>query len=162
MVGIEISHDGLVNRDDLRRDFHTRQLTEPVAVLHGDATMAEVRALARAAIGHRPFDAILTDPPYGIRESNKGGGGSTPASSRPIDDLLQMILEDRAAGTPLLRMGGRMVVFLPHRVEEESLEDIFPTCEQLDAAGLMCEYAQEQPLNDALSRWLVSYICVRL
>ena len=154
LVGIEISHDGLVNRDDIRRDFTTRSWTDPITLLKGDSTQPNVRRMARDAIGDRPFDAIITDPPYGIRESNQGGNA-------PIHDLLQMIGEDRDAGIPLLRIGGRLVVFIPHRVNENSTSDIFPTRDQLRTAGLVMEYCQEQPLNDALSRWLISYVCVR-
>ena len=154
LVGIEISHDGIVNRDDIRSDFTTRNWTSPITLLHGDSTQAQVRRIARDAIGCRPFDAIITDPPYGIRESNKG-------ENQPIQSLLRMITEDRNAGIPLLRIGGRLVVFIPHRVNDETIDEIFPTNEQLSAAGLICEYSKEQPLNEMLSRWLISYVCVR-
>jgi hypothetical protein len=153
LVGIEVCHDGIVNRDDIRRDFTTRQWTHPITLLQGDSTQSNVRRIAREAIGDRPFDAIITDPPYGIRESNKG-------ANHPIQDLLRMLIDDQKAGTPLLRAGGRLVVFIPHRIHEETIEEIFPTNEQLRAAGLICEYCKEQPLNDMLSRWLVSYVCV--
>lgn len=154
LVGIEISHDGIINRDDIRRDFTTRNWTDPVKILHGDSTQPDIRRTARDAIGSRPFDAIIADPPYGIRESNKG-------ANQPIHDLLRMIIDDRSKGLPLLRIGGRLVVFIPHRVNEETTDEIFPKNEQLRAAGLLCEYYEEQPLNDMLSRWLVSYFCVR-
>jgi hypothetical protein len=41
-------------------------------------------------------------------------------------------------------------LFGPHRIEDEALEEIFPTLEQLDAAGLMSEYAQEQPMSHSV------------
>jgi Putative RNA methylase family UPF0020 len=154
LVGIEVCHDGIVNREDIRRDFTTRNWTNPITLLHGDSTQPHVRRKARDAIGCRPFDAIITDPPYGIRESNKGG-------NQPVQDLLRMIIDDRNAGSPLLRIGGRLVVFIPHRVNEETTDEIFPTNEQLSAAGLICEYCKEQPLNEMLSRWLISYVCMR-
>ena len=154
LVGIEVCHDGIVSRDDIRRDFTTRNLTNPITLLHGDSTQPDVRRIAREAIGCRPFDAIIADPPYGIRESNKG-------ASQPIQDLLRMIIDDRNAATPLLRTGGRLVVFIPHRVNDETKDEIFPTNEQLSAAGLICEFCKEQPLNEMLSRWLISYVCVR-
>jgi Putative RNA methylase family UPF0020 len=154
LVGIDISHDGIVNRDNIRKDFVSRHWDAPITLLQGDSTDSEVRGMARAAIDHQPFDAIVTDPPYGIRESNKG-------ASQPIHDLLQMIRNDREAGMPLLRIGGRLVVFIPHRVEEETVDEIFPNEDLLLASGLICEFVKEQPLNDMLSRWLISYVCFR-
>ena len=177
-VGIELAHNGIVNRDDVRRDFISRNLTEPVALLHGDSSDRDVRAKARAAICHhhdrgelenknvgdiqsQGFDAIITDPPYGIRESMSSMGvGDDGTVTRPIEELLDMIRIDRDAGTRLLKVGGRMVVFLPHAHEEESFADIMPSEEQMARAGLRCEITREQPLNDVLSRWLVSFVCI--
>jgi Putative RNA methylase family UPF0020 len=154
-VGIEIAHNGIVNRDDINKDFLVRGLTQPLALILGDSSDCRVRALARQANGGKPFDCIITDPPYGIRESTGG------PQRRPIDDLLQMIIDDREAGTPILRHGGRLVAFLPHQTEDESVDDILPMSEQVLAAGLCLDVIREQPLNDLLSRWLVSYVCTR-
>lgn len=153
-VGIEIAHDGIVCRDDIREDFRARHLTQPAALVLGDSSHSRVRAHAREAIGNVPFDSILTDPPYGIRESTGF------IDRRPIDELLRMIMDDRDAGTPLLQLGGRLVVFLPQQMQEESFADILPTPEQMQAAGLRCELTKRQPLNDILSRWLVSFVCI--
>ena len=45
------------------RTFHQYGLPEPVDLLHADAAASIFHAPRR-----RMFDAILTDPPYGIRE----------------------------------------------------------------------------------------------
>jgi tRNA G10 N-methylase Trm11 len=172
-VGIEIAHDGLVNRTDIRRDFSTRNLTSPVALIEGDCTRAETRDMARQALdssGIIPpsFDAIVADPPYGIRESIglpsgavSDGLGEPGLACSPALSLVEMIRIDRDRGTPLLRVGGRLVVFVPiHSGDGESLQKVLPSSEAIQAAGLRFEGMQEQPLNDKLSRWLVSFVCV--
>jgi tRNA G10 N-methylase Trm11 len=151
-VGIEIAHDGLVNREDLRRDFATRRLPQPLALIKGDSTDVEVRRQARLAIGDVPFDLIITDPPYGIREST--------IRSVPILDLLNAIASDRKAGRRLLKKGGKLVCFVPCQ-ENESLGSVLPDAQQMNEAGLRFESIREQPLNSKLSRWLVSLICYR-
>jgi len=155
-VGIELAHNGLVDRDDVVTDFQIRNLKPPAALIHGDCRDARIRRRAVEAVGGESFDCIVTDPPYGIRES------TGDIEIRPIDELLQMIAHDRDhTEIRLLKKGGRLVVFLP-QPEEESLEkDVLPTSDQLEAAGLRCELMREQPLNDKLSRWLVSYECIR-
>ena len=151
-VGIEIAHNGLVNRDDVREDFVRRNLSQPVALLHGDSTDDRARAQAREAIGGEPFDLIITDPPYGIRESK--------LAMTPIEELFKSLSRDHTAGTPLLRQGGKLVCFLPCQ-EDQNFIDVMPTEEQMEDAGLRCEIVREQPLNDCLSRWLVSFVCTR-
>ena len=168
-VGIEVAHNGIVNRDDIRTDFVTRNLTLPVALIHGDCRDADIRRQAIAAVGNEPFDCIITDPPYGIRESLTGGtiissssSSSLGAATRPIDDLLQMMVHDRNHGdVRLLKQGGRLVVFLPQSDEQSLHGDVLPSPAQLDQAGLECEFMREQPLNEKLSRWLVCYKCTR-
>lgn len=151
-VGIEIAHDGLVNRDKIREDFRIRDhLTPPKALLHGDCTNPLVRRQALEAIGDEPFDCILTDPPYGIRESL--------VEQRPIHELLEMIRHDREKGRPLLRKGGRLVVFLP-QPEEMALTEMLPSQDNIKSAGLQLELCTEQYLSDVLSRWLVSFVCL--
>jgi tRNA G10 N-methylase Trm11 len=154
MVGIDISHNGMVNRDDIRKDFSTRHLVEPLALLQGDSTDENLRNEARSFIQNEPFDHIITDPPYGIRES-KGYNEMSP-----IDELLRSIKRDRANGRRLLKKGGRLVCFIPCHEDEETLDEVMPTSSQLEEAGLRCEMMREQPLNDKLSRWLVSFLCV--
>ena len=172
-MGIEVAHNGYVNRNDIRTDFVTRNLTLPAALIHGDCRHAVVRQQALDAVGGGPFECIITDPPYGIRESILVKDESIHGASgtnRPIDDLLAMIVHDRdepgattgSSTTRLLRQGGRLVVFLPQQTEEQSLhQDVLPTSAQLEQAGLECEFMREQPLNDKLSRWLVCYKCIK-
>jgi tRNA G10 N-methylase Trm11 len=127
-------------------------LTPPVALLHGDCTDPSIRQAALTAIGGGPFDCILTDPPYGIRESL--------LEKRPIDDLLDMIRDDRDAGRPLLRQDGRLVVYLPQSNDEPLWTHVLPTAAKMEEAGLRLELTRKQYLSDVLNRWLVSFVCV--
>ena len=68
-MAIEIAHNGHVNREAVLQDFAARSLPPPAAILRGDCLEAATRARAREAIGGGPFDIIVTDPPYGIREA---------------------------------------------------------------------------------------------
>jgi tRNA G10 N-methylase Trm11 len=153
-VAIEISHNGLVNRDDIIRDFSSRNLTQPLALIQGDSTNLTIRDGAREAILGEAFDHIVTDPPYGIRESMSYN------SLTPIRELLRSISNDRSLGKRLLKLGGKLVCFIPCSVDEV-LEEVLPTAKELDEAGLVLLDMREQPLNDKLSRWLVSFECIR-
>ena len=62
-VGIEISLESQINRDEIFQDFSVRELPSPISLIHGDCTHPYVRDKARAAIGGDGFDAILADPP---------------------------------------------------------------------------------------------------
>lgn len=152
-VGIEIAHDGLVNRQDIRKDFVSRNLTEPIALIEGDCTDSATRRAAQETIGNKPFDLIITDPPYGIRESK--------LSVIPIFELIKGIARDRETGPRLLAKGGKLVCFLPCQEGEDFYADVLPSNELLDQAGLHVELVKEQPLNEKLSRWLVSFISVK-
>ncbi len=154
-VGIEIAHNGIVNRDNIIKDFETRNLTSPAAIIRGDCTNATVRDMARDAVDNMGFDLIITDPPYGIRERS-GGGCSEDA---PLDQLCKVIRDDRIEGKRLLKKGGRLIAFVPN-VSGENINDALPDRELLKGAGLDILEMREQPLNDALSRWLVSFNCI--
>ena len=149
-VGIEISHEGLVNRRDIAADFTTRGLKPPLALIEGDATDASVRAEACIAVGGA-FDVIVADPPYGLRES---------LSSNPLRDILDMIAADRDAGNRLLKVGGRLVLFVPLS-KDNDITDMLPQADILEEVGLQHKIAQRQQLNDGLDRWLVAYECIR-
>eukprot|EP00526_Cylindrotheca_closterium_P013103 CAMPEP_0113619724 /NCGR_PEP_ID=MMETSP0017_2-20120614/10025_1 /TAXON_ID=2856 /ORGANISM="Cylindrotheca closterium" /LENGTH=449 /DNA_ID=CAMNT_0000529323 /DNA_START=140 /DNA_END=1489 /DNA_ORIENTATION=- /assembly_acc=CAM_ASM_000147 len=151
-VGIEIAHNGIVSRDNIRKDFSSRNLTQPVALLQGDSTNQTIRDEAKTAIQYRPFDAIIADPPYGIRESLSYNDKS------PLEELFGSIAKDRQTNERLLRKGGRLVSFVAV-TDEETLEEMLPSDDLAREAGLAFEVSREQPLNDKLSRWLVSYVC---
>lgn len=148
-VGVEIAHDGLVNRRDIVADFTTRGLQPPAALIEGDATDETVRTKAAEAVGG-PFDVIVADPPYGLRES---------LSSNPLQDMLNMIATDRDAGKRLLKVGGRMVVFVPLS-KEDNIDDVLPKTNTLEKVGLRQDVVQRQQLNNGLDRWLVAYECI--
>lgn len=158
-VSIEVAHNGLVSRDDIVRDFETRSLDPPLEIIHGDCMLYETRKRARQAIGGREFDCIITDPPYGIREamtSCEDDGSSLP----PLTQLFYAMGRDRAMGEPLLKVGGRLVAFVPVR-KGETFEECLPELQAREDAGLVIEGdGREQVLNDMLSRWLVSFVCV--
>ncbi len=159
-VSIEVAHNGLVNRDDIVRDFETRSLDPPLEVIHGDCMLYETRKRARQAIGHNSFDCIVTDPPYGIREKFSDVSEDDGSSLPPLTQLFYAMGKDRAMGEPLLKVGGRLVAFIPVR-KGETLEECLPELQAREEAGLVIEgEGREQVLNDILSRWLVSFVCV--
>ena len=161
-VAIEISHNGIVNRDDIIQDFETRSLPPPTDIIRGDCTLADIRHQARMAIGGDSFDAIITDPPYGIREamSSEEDNAESVEAESPLTKLFYAMGQDRTNGTPLLKSGGRLVAFIPVRAGE-TLEDCKPDLKAREAAGLVMEgEGKEQVLSDILSRWLVSFVCV--
>ena len=155
-VGIEIASNQYVNREDIRKDFATRGLTQPRALLQGDSADPAIRRKASEEVGGVTgvFDAIVADPPYGIRESTGYNENS------PMEELFGAIIKDGEEGRQLLKIGGRLVAFVPV-TDEETLEGVLPSKELTEQAGLVFEVCREQPLNEKLSRWLVSFVCVR-
>jgi len=176
-VAIEISHDGHVNRTNIVRDFDARSLPPPIGIIHGDCLSAQVRQQARLAIGDMPFDIIISDPPYGIREAMSSSLSSLSSSSDlpsidilppppppPLTQLFYAMGDDRrnTETSPLLKVGGRLVAFIPVRTKEESLEDCLPELKAREDAGLVMEFeGKEQVLSNVLSRYLVSFVCVK-
>ncbi len=155
-VGIEIAHNGLVNREHIAQDFTTRNLKLPNQIICGDSTDLEVRETAKAAVNDEPFNVIIADPPYGIRESMNYNEHS------PLEELFTSIAIDRSVTNRerLLKRGGRLVAFVPV-TDEQSLEEMLPSQDLVEKAGLKFEVSREQPLNEKLSRWLVCYICIK-
>jgi len=159
-VGIEIAHNGLVNRDDIIQDFRSRSL-KPPKLICGDSTKLCIREEATKSVGGVPFDACVADPPYGIRESTNYNENS------PLEELFTSIAFDREASlanpsnhSRLLRLGGRLVAFVPV-TDQQTLSEMLPNQDLKERAGLQFEVSREQPLNEKLSRWLVSYLSVR-
>lgn len=158
-VSIEVAHNGLVNRDDIVRDFETRSLDPPLEIIHGDCMQYETRKRSRQAINGGQFDCIITDPPYGIREAMTSGNDDD-SSLPPLAQFFYAMGRDRAMGEPILKIGGRLVAFIPVR-KGETLDECLPELQAREAAGLVVEgEGREQVLNDILSRWLVSFVCV--
>lgn len=156
-VGIDIAHNGQVNRTDIMNDFSYRNLTRPVALIHGNSMLDGIRKEAKIAIGNEPFDAIITDPPYGIREK------SGYCNESPLIDLVNCIGKDRNAHdtSRLLKIGGRLIAFVPdYENDNDDISNYLPSKEQLSFAGLVFVDKLKQRLNDSLSRWLVEYQCI--
>lgn len=156
-VGVEIATDEVVSRDDIRQDFVSRNLSQPTALLAGDAMDAAVRDKARKSTGGEAFDVILTDPPYGLREAFPGAEGVYDGSAALLE-LIDAMGQDRREGTPLLKRGGRLVAFYPCR-QGQSIIELLPSQERLERAGLQLQDTREQRLNSGLSRWLLSFSC---
>jgi hypothetical protein len=77
-----------------------------------------------------------------------------------LTQFIYAIGRDRSNGEPLLKEGGRLVAFIPVR-KGETLEECLPELHALEQAGLVMECeGREQVLNDILSRWLVSFVCI--
>lgn len=150
-VGIELADDEVIDRGEIIADFATRGLVPPVGLIHGDCTDCGVRALAQNAIGGGAFDVILADPPYGRREKISKGESRTP-----LQQLVECIRKDAEANRPLLRKGGRLVVFVPTS-DGEKLVDNLPSKSELAGAGLNMISRTEQPLSLTLSRWLIVF-----
>ena len=62
-VGIEIALKKFIKKEDIIEDFASRNLKVPNAIIRGDSMDRDIRDRARKAIGDKPFDCIVTDPP---------------------------------------------------------------------------------------------------
>ncbi len=179
-VGIDLADDDRVNRTHIIEDFVSRGLNPPLKLIQGDCTDEGIRDEAIRAIDCKAFDAIVADPPYGIRESMGGNvthNESEDDTPSPLIQLVQCIERDRERGTPLLKKGGRLVAFVPvssdsidtensnHGDREATLlsklQEDLPSNIQLRDAGLQFVSKTEQPLSLTLSRWLVVYECIK-
>mmetsp|Transcript_1780 Transcript_1780/g.4208 ORF Transcript_1780/g.4208 Transcript_1780/m.4208 type:complete len:534 (-) Transcript_1780:1640-3241(-) len=153
-VGIEIALKKFVKKEDIVEDFTSRGLQVPSAIICGDCMSRKIRDKARKAVGDEPFDAIVTDPPYGIRE--KAGDDAEP----PLIQLFTVIADDREAGNPLLRVGGRLAAFVPVAPGQD-LHSSLPDGELMKRAGMELTDMRDQPLNEKLTRWLVAFTCTQ-
>jgi SAM-dependent methyltransferase len=125
-VGIEIDERvifGGAGGRGVLSNFETAGLALPERLVHGDASCLdapEVLPAVDAATGepspHASFDAIVTDPPYGLME----GLGSF---YMPLQERLGTLLRLAARR---LRMGGRLVFLLPLPAGAPSLEALYP------------------------------------
>lgn len=154
-VGIEIAHNGNVNRQNIVEDFTTRKLELPSAIIHGDAMDERVRAEARAAVGNEAFDCIITgelklakrrlcflyflnltkphsnkDPPYGIREKKES------CEEPPLVQLVKCIAQDRNNDKRLLKKGGRLVVFVPNEKDQDVTKGMPSEADLINAGKL--------------------------
>ena len=103
--------------------------------------------LFRANIGHLPFghfkvDAIVGDPPYGVR----AGTLDTSASGR--QELLQIIALLLEAAAKHLRIGGRLVFFQPTTEYGEFSDEV-------KHPALQLLYSPIEHIHDSWSRRLV-------
>lgn len=152
-VGIDIATEDMISRSQICEDFTTRGVQPPVASLEGNVMEQATRDEARLAIGDTAFDIIITDPPYERRETYTSGDVSE--SNSALNDLIDVMAHDRKHGNPLLKPGGKLVVFLPCP-KDANVQDLLPSNERLALAGLKLVQKGEQRLNDA-SRWILSF-----
>ena len=108
------------------------------------------------------FDAIVSDPPYGIRESSQhisrrqAGKGDDDASPAPEKyDLTSIYVDLLNFANVYLRVGGRLVFWMPTHITTYD-ERLLPThpCFQLFAND-------EQQLNRTVSRRLITMVKMR-
>lgn len=138
-VGIEIADESIIDRNLILRDFETRNLQPPLALIKGDCSNINIRDQAKTFAGKDGFDVILADPPYGRRE--KIHRDDVP----PLINLIRCIANDLKLGRPLLnKSNGRLVSFVPVSTNE-NLHDILPSMDDLKEANL-----ELQSLTDSL------------
>ena len=146
-----------VRFENIEKDFEVRKLAPLAGLIRGDSCEPAIRDYAKRLVDNEEFDAIITDPPYGLREK------IDMDIDYPIIEMMNWIINDRERGNRLLKKGGRIVAFCPN-VETEGGEDIvigLPSKELMDEAGVSIISKMKQPLNEALSRWLIIFECIK-
>ncbi|KAG5180086.1 S-adenosyl-L-methionine-dependent methyltransferase [Tribonema minus] len=145
-VGIET--DARLRYHQLAANFEQARVVPLTALVHGDMASAEAQAAALRANGGAPFDAVLTDPPYGKRANEARALTPQAAGLDAITALLRL-----SAASGVLRVGGRVVCFAPTTADCGDVAPHLPS-----HAALRLESAARQPLSSALARWLLTYV----
>lgn len=118
-VGVEIDTRVLHGGDGGRgidANFEAARLPPPTALLLGDSADLDALLPPTAGSQFERFDAIVTDPPYGLME---GLGELFQPLPERIDGLLTL-------ATRRLRVGGRLVFLLPLPAEADAAEALGP------------------------------------
>ena len=91
----------------------------------------------------RVFDAIVCDPPYGLRESERGGQASAAAEHAVGEGLFEALVELASAA---LVPGGRLVYWRPARAEQPEPEQ--RTASRCDLRPVhRCEFVMSRRLR---------------
>lgn len=138
-VGVDVN--STIDLGKVAGNFEAQGLTPPARYLFGDAASPAIQA-ELGGLGP-PFDVIVADPPYGKRE--KGAARAEGAAEEAVATLWRM------AASPLLRVGGRAVFFVP---AHPSCPNIVPWLPSHPCVAL--REAARQPLNANLDRWLIA------
>ena len=143
-VGLDISEAEL-SGGGVERNFAQRGLPPPELLLTADAAGLVTGAVLPAALGSRyaNFDAIVTDPPYGIME----GLGALYV---PLPERVRLLLQIAAAR---LKCGGRLVFLLP-----VPANTALPPLPHMDCLRL--EATSRQPISMRMHRLLVTMVKV--
>ena len=122
-------------------NFAAAGLAPPTLVRADAAAVLAGEALPAEDVG--AFDAIVTDPPYGVME----GLGSTYL---PMRERVHQLLQIAATR---LRVGGRLVFLLPVPAEAAGLPPLpqLPSCLALERAA-----CARQPLSTRMHRWMLT------
>ena len=151
-------------------NFRDTGLRPPVGLCQGDATRLPFRGNARGL-----FDAIITDPPYGVRERSRkveakdvdrqkyGDNHSVSTSRCEVDEAFEHLLWNAAH---LLRVGARLVCFLPVQREDytpstrpanvclELLHDCEDVLQSKFARRLLVYVKRRDPTDEEWTTWL--------
>ena len=106
-----------IERVRMRDNFTEAGLPEPKALLALDMAAADAAAQLLEANGGHRYDAVVTDPPYGRREFQRGEAGWDGALTFKVHGAALGGTLDRlmALASAVLRPGGRLVFLTPVR-----------------------------------------------
>lgn len=140
-VGVDVNSSIDVSR--VEGNFHDLGLTPPADFIFGDVGDPTVQD---QLYPWGPFDVLVADPPYGKRERG-------PVRAEGAIQEAVYTLCDLAANNKLLRVGGRLVYFLPMDPCWAS-RDVVPLLPSHPCLTLMD--VSRQPLNTRLDRYLIT------
>ena len=140
-VGVDVNSSIDVSRVD--SNFHDLGLNPPVNFISGDVGDPNVQ---ERIYRWGPFDVLVADPPYGKRERG-------PVRAEGAIQEAVYTLYDLAANNKLLRVGGRLVYFLPMDPCWAS-RDVVPLLPSHPCLTLVD--VSRQPLNTRLDRYLIT------
>ena len=140
-------------------NFRDTSLTPPIGLLQGDATRLPFRDGVAGML-----DAIVTDPPYGVRERSRKvefkpidrtmyAEHSLSTARCEVDEAFEHLLWNAAW---LLRTGGRLVCFLPVQREDHKPSEDTPS-----HACLTLLHDCEDVLQSKFARRLLVYAKAR-
>lgn len=140
-VGVDVNSSIDISR--VESNFHDLGLPPPAGFIFEDVGDPLVQ---ERLYPWGPFDVLVADPPYGKRERG-------PVRAEGAIQEAVYTLYDLAANNKLLRVGGRLVYFLPMDPCWAS-RDVVPLLPSHPCLTLMD--VSRQPLNTRLDRYLIT------